>query len=111
MGTRPLTTGHGGIEHRRADSVLRALSERHETAEHRTNDGDRRAPEERLLATVPRDHVARLVVGGGTLSSPMTLRLTDGTELPLEVTPRYRGRVERVAKLLADGAAGQGAEG
>ena len=53
-----------------------------------------------LLVSVPRASIASVAVGAGSLSSPVTVTLTDGRELAIEVTRINRGKIERVARLF-----------
>jgi len=56
---------------------------------------------QKLLTSVPRESVASIEIGGGALSSPVTLSLTDGSQITIEVTRINRGKIERIAKLFA----------
>jgi hypothetical protein len=53
-----------------------------------------------LLETIPLDQVANMELGGGALTSPLTIGLADGTEIELEVPRAHKGKVEKVKAAL-----------
>lgn len=55
---------------------------------------------QKLLVSLPRESVASVELGSGSLSSPVTVTLTDGSRVAMEVTRLNRGKVERIAKLF-----------
>ena len=54
----------------------------------------------KMITSVPRDSIARITIGSGTLNSPLTVALKDGTEITLEVPRVHKGKAERVARLF-----------
>lgn len=54
----------------------------------------------KVIASVPRESIARTTIGSGTLNSPFTVALKDGTEMALEVPRVHKGKAERVARLF-----------
>jgi hypothetical protein len=54
-----------------------------------------------LLVAVPRSKVAQFEIGGGALTSSLTVALHDGTNYRMEVPRAYKGKVQKVQRALA----------
>lgn len=53
-----------------------------------------------LLEAIPLEQVASLELGGGTLTAPLVITLTDGTRMELEVPRAHKGKVEKFKTAL-----------
>jgi hypothetical protein len=53
-----------------------------------------------LITTLPRESVQRIEVGTGKMTSPVTLAMTEGPDVVLEVPRLHRGKVEKIAGLF-----------
>lgn len=56
-----------------------------------------------LLESLPREEIAGVEVGGGLLTSPVAIRLTDGSAIELEVPRLQKGKVKKLQSALSAG--------
>jgi hypothetical protein len=54
-----------------------------------------------LLLTTPRESIASFELGGGMVTCPLKIGLSDGTLFALEVPRAHKGKAEKVGALLA----------
>lgn len=54
-----------------------------------------------LLGSLERSSIETFELGGGTLTSPLTIGLGDGSHLEFEVPRAHRGKVEKIQQALA----------
>lgn len=54
-----------------------------------------------LLQAIPLEQISSFEVGGGALTVPLTIGLTDGTELQMEVPRAHKGKVGKLKAALA----------
>ncbi len=53
-----------------------------------------------LLETIPLEQISTFEVAGGALTVPLTIGLTDGSELQFEVPRAHKGKVEKLKSAL-----------
>ncbi len=53
-----------------------------------------------LLASIPLEEVTSFEVGGGALTAPLTIGLTDGSELEFEVPRAHKGKAEKLGAAI-----------
>ena len=53
-----------------------------------------------LLGSLGRDGITSFELGGGTLTAPLKVVLSDGTELEFEVPRAHKGKVEKIQQAL-----------
>jgi hypothetical protein len=54
-----------------------------------------------LLGSLTREDITAFELGGGALTAPLSVKLSDGTELEFEVPRAHKGKVEKVKQALS----------
>jgi hypothetical protein len=56
-----------------------------------------------LIESLPREEIAGVELGGGLLTSPVAIRLKDGSAIELEVPRLQKGKVKKLQSALSAG--------